>query len=354
MKHCDEPYGILRTASRHEGTHSVSSDDSCGCSRKLSILDFRSRRASISPPIPLHRESIPFMTPQTNSLFFHVEEGVPANSIGNDLASPRSCFSFDSIPSSTSGTNTNLPPHFAFDTPKLYTPIAPHLCKKLKKAKAATVKPKRTIIAPPANSNPIILLHPATRSKRLRAPATATSPLTASQPPPLPPPAPNIRKKKWMPSQKTCCSCKKSKCLKLYCECFAAMGHCGPKCKCNDCHNKEDLNELRTMIIEETVSKNPLAFKSKFKKVEEQNIKKLHSRGCNCTKTACVKNYCECYNAGIGCSPLCNCVNCQNSKIEVAIDDVTAYRDKVLRKRKRRNLLYDFYFSRCPKPESSN
>lgn len=32
------------------------------------------------------------------------------------------------------------------------------------------------------------------------------------------------------------CNCKKSKCLKLYCECFAGELYCDG-CNCNDCHN---------------------------------------------------------------------------------------------------------------------
>jgi hypothetical protein len=33
------------------------------------------------------------------------------------------------------------------------------------------------------------------------------------------------------------CNCKKSKCLKLYCECFIAGKVCGPDCNCNGCEN---------------------------------------------------------------------------------------------------------------------
>merc|ERR1711977_564970 len=36
------------------------------------------------------------------------------------------------------------------------------------------------------------------------------------------------------------CSCKKSKCLKLYCECFSAGVLCDIGCKCTDCSNTAD------------------------------------------------------------------------------------------------------------------
>lgn len=37
---------------------------------------------------------------------------------------------------------------------------------------------------------------------------------------------------------KTPCNCKNSQCLKLYCECFAAMIYCDPKlCSCRNCMN---------------------------------------------------------------------------------------------------------------------
>ena len=34
------------------------------------------------------------------------------------------------------------------------------------------------------------------------------------------------------------CNCKKSKCLKLYCDCFANGGYCGAACSCVSCANK--------------------------------------------------------------------------------------------------------------------
>lgn len=36
------------------------------------------------------------------------------------------------------------------------------------------------------------------------------------------------------------CSCKKSACLKLYCECYAKLEYCGTSCKCVGCKNTDD------------------------------------------------------------------------------------------------------------------
>ena len=141
------------------------------------------------------------------------------------------------------------------------------------------------------------------------------------------------------------CNCKKTKCLKLYCECFANGGVCSPTCKCENCHNTAELQDLRELIIQETLEKNPLAFKSKYKATTEKD-KVLHSRGCRCSKAGCQKNYCECYSKGLGCSRLCRCDNCQNQKIDLKDEEVGMYYDRVLRKRKKPNYIYEFYFKK--------
>ncbi len=35
---------------------------------------------------------------------------------------------------------------------------------------------------------------------------------------------------------------------------------------------------------------------------------------CNCLKSNCEKNYCECFKAGVGCRDSCRCINCKNMK----------------------------------------
>ena len=102
------------------------------------------------------------------------------------------------------------------------------------------------------------------------------------------------------------------------------------------------MKEFRDIVIKETLEKNPFAFKSKYKKMEKEN-ETLHSRGCNCSKTGCVKKYCECYNAGTGCSRLCRCMNCKNEKIDIKDEDVKKYYDRVLRKRRKKSVLKDYF-----------
>ncbi|PPS12714.1 hypothetical protein GOBAR_AA07925 [Gossypium barbadense] len=98
------------------------------------------------------------------------------------------------------------------------------------------------------------------------------------------------------------CNCKKTKCLKL------------PE-------YEETVLETRKQIE----SRNPLAFSPKIVQPvtefplsnrEDGNRKTpssaRHKRGCNCKRSMCLKKYCECYQANVGCSIGCRCEGCKN------------------------------------------
>ncbi|KAL9190941.1 hypothetical protein ACHAXT_000647 [Thalassiosira profunda] len=101
------------------------------------------------------------------------------------------------------------------------------------------------------------------------------------------------------------CNCKKSKCLKLYCDCFSAERYCNG-CKCTNCQNTPAYESIRQKAIVDTKAKNPNAFKQKL----SQN--KSHATGCRCKKSGCLKKYCECFQGGIVCGAKCKCANCKN------------------------------------------
>lgn len=102
------------------------------------------------------------------------------------------------------------------------------------------------------------------------------------------------------------CKCSKSKCLKLYCECFQGGRVCKDICSCVGCLNTVENSGplgLRTAAIETILSRRPDAFDVRVKKTDQ---------GCSCKKNKCLKKYCNCFNAGILCGDKCQCIDCKN------------------------------------------
>lgn len=121
------------------------------------------------------------------------------------------------------------------------------------------------------------------------------------------------------------CNCKKSKCLKLYCDCFAAGMYCVEPCSCHGCLNRPQYEQTVLETRQQIESRNPLAFAPKIIErsgdfsannredgVSSTPASARHKRGCNCKKSMCLKKYCECYQANVGCSDNCRCEGCKN------------------------------------------
>lgn len=120
------------------------------------------------------------------------------------------------------------------------------------------------------------------------------------------------------PTKKNSCNCKKSKCSKLYCECFINGEYCY-NCNCLDCSNTPDNEENRNLILNQLKDKIKIKNESYSKPGEGQkedlkdnNI--TSTVGCNCTKSNCLKKYCECFKLGGVCSESCRCRDCKNMK----------------------------------------
>lgn len=62
-----------------------------------------------------------------------------------------------------------------------------------------------------------------------------------------------------MKIQQVGCNCRKSKCLKMYCECFHLQIFCSQNCNCVGCGNAEP-NEGHQQAVIDALTRNPKAF----------------------------------------------------------------------------------------------
>ena len=113
-------------------------------------------------------------------------------------------------------------------------------------------------------------------------------------------------------NKKINCTCTRTQCQKKYCACFSHGISC-QGCDCKGCLNtsKDNINnnlyqnnEIYDIKNEET-NNNGLRYQENTGKIQQAAV-------CNCTKSRCVKKYCECFKINVSCGSMCRCMDCDN------------------------------------------
>lgn len=140
------------------------------------------------------------------------------------------------------------------------------------------------------------------------------------------------------------CSCPKSKCIALYCDCFKAGRRCDPStCSCLNCKNtieESGVSGARSKVriicfylhcvgtgltanieshshlqaIQSILARNPRAF-TNAGNASAPNKLPSGEQACNCIRSRCLKLYCTCFQQRKPCTPgICTCVGCLNEE----------------------------------------
>lgn len=102
------------------------------------------------------------------------------------------------------------------------------------------------------------------------------------------------------------CTCSKTGCQKKYCACLAAGNYCDG-CNCKNCENQPNFKNNNN----NEKSKEKLNINRQIPSPNTQRV------SCNCTKSNCMKKYCECYKQRLICNSLCRCRECKNNNNQI-------------------------------------
>ena len=109
------------------------------------------------------------------------------------------------------------------------------------------------------------------------------------------------------------CTCSKTGCRKKYCACFS-KGRLCEGCECKNCQNCIPTGEGGAAPPRIDLQKNMNESENEDEYNNENGMQspKTQRAMCNCTKSNCMKKYCECFKQGLNCNSVCRCIDCKN------------------------------------------